>query len=89
MSPRHHSQRKDEPMPKMIPAPRLLVFAVIELSMVFRTASVASNASRAGAREMAATYPNATVAQRPGVLTRVALVVEEALRDRSKTDTPQ
>ena len=73
----------------MLPFLALLVFAVVELSMVFRTASVASNASRAGAREMAATYPNATVAQRPGVLTRVATVVEEALRDRSRTDVPQ
>ena len=73
----------------VLPFLALLVFAVVELSMVFRTASVASNASRAGAREMAATYPNATVAQRPAVLTRVATVVEEALRDRSRTDVPQ
>ncbi len=73
----------------VLPFIALLVFAVVELGMVFRTASVASNASRAGAREFAATYPNATVAQRPGVLSRTALVVEEALRDRSSTDTPQ
>ena len=74
----------------VLPFVALLVFAVVELSMVFRTASVASNASRAGAREFAATYPNAgTTAQRDGVLSRVATVVEEALRDRSSTDVPQ
>ena len=72
----------------VLPFLALLVFGVIELSMVFRTATVAANASRAGAREMAATYPNATVAQRPAVLSRVATVVEEALRDRSSTDVP-
>lgn len=73
----------------VLPFLALLVFGVIELSMVFRTATVAANASRAGAREMAATYPNATVADRPLVLVRVATVVEEALRDRSSTDVPQ
>ena len=73
----------------VMPFVALLVFATVELGMVFRSATVAANASRAGAREMAATYPNATAAQRSTVLTRVALVVEEALRDRSSTDTPQ
>ena len=73
----------------VLPFLALLVFGVIELSMVFRSATVATNASRAGAREMAATYPNATVAQRPSVMLRVATVVEEALRDRSPTDVPQ
>ena len=73
----------------VLPFIALLVFAVVELGMVFRTASVASNASRAGAREFAATYPNEAAAGRPAILSRVALVVEEALRDRSSTDVPQ
>ena len=74
----------------VLPFVALLVFATVELGMVFRSATVAANASRAGAREVAATYPNAPdAAARTTVLTRVGTVVEEALRDRSRTDTPQ
>ena len=73
----------------MLPFVALLVFATVELGMVFRSATVAANASRAGAREMASSYPSATPAQQSGVLSRVTVVVEEALRDRSSTDTPQ
>jgi Flp pilus assembly protein TadG len=74
----------------VLPFVALLVFAVVELGMVFRSATVAANASRAGAREMASTFPNAPDnAARTTVLGRVGIVVEEALRDRSSTDTPQ
>jgi hypothetical protein len=74
----------------VLPFVALLVFGVIELGMVFRTATVATNASRAGAREMASSFANvADGPLRTGVVNRAALVVEEALRDRSSTDTPQ
>lgn len=63
-----------------------ILYGVVELGFMFRSASVASSASRAGARVGAAVYPDAT--DRAAAVEQVRLSVEEALRERSTTDTP-
>ena len=82
----------------VIPVVLLVVLAVFELGMMFKSATVASSASRAGARLASATYASTSpttvvgapvgTAVRSGVPALVAGAVTEALRDRNSGDTP-
>ena len=80
----------------MLPVVLLVVFAVLEFGMLYRSATVTSSASRAGVRLAAATYAAAPAvgsgtAENPdkrGVADLVASAVAEVLRERQSGDTP-
>ena len=79
----------------ILPILLLIVFAVLELGMMYKSATVASSASRAGVRLASSTYalaPNsggtAANPDKRGVADIVAGQVTETLRDRNTTDTP-
>jgi Flp pilus assembly protein TadG len=67
----------------------LLVFGIVELGFLFRSASVAVGASRSGARIAAANYGSALDAtQQSTVLSNVQLTVESELQSKAAVDTP-
>lgn len=67
----------------------ILVFGIVEIGFLFRSASIVNGASRSGARLAAANYGSATTsAQKSSVLDNVRLSVEEDLKARSGVDTP-
>jgi hypothetical protein len=75
----------------VIPVAITLVLGIIEVGWLFRSASVATNSARAGARLAASQFPLAhgagpTPAQ---VADQVRLSVEEELQARSNADLPQ
>lgn len=64
----------------------IILYGTVELAFMYRSGTAANTASRAGARLAAATYGDA-----PNKLTagdQIRISVEEALRQRSSTDTP-
>jgi hypothetical protein len=80
----------------VVPIVILIVLAVFELGMMFKSATVANTATRAGARLASSTYALAPTtggtADNPnkrGVADLVASAVTEVLRDRQSGDTPQ
>jgi len=81
----------------LLPVVLMIVFAILELGMMFKSATVASSASRAGVRLASATYAPAPAGgagtadnpDKPGVGGLVASAVAEVLRDRQAGDTPQ
>jgi hypothetical protein len=98
-APRHRQERGAALIEAalLIPVLLLIVFAVLELGMMFKSATVTSSSSRAGVRLAAATYAPAPAvgsgtAENPdkrGVGDLVASAVAEVLRDRQSGDTPQ
>lgn len=67
----------------------LLVFGIVELGFLFRSASVANTSTRSGARLAASQYASATTsALQLNVVDNVALTVERDLSSRGSTDTP-
>ena len=65
-----------------------VVFGIIELGLLFDTATVTSNATRSGARLASANYAAATAAERPAVVDTVRLSVEESLNGLRGNVTP-
>jgi len=67
----------------------IMVFGIVELGFLFRSASIVNSASRSGARLAAANYGSATTsAQQTSVLDNVRLSVEQDLTARAGGDTP-
>lgn len=67
----------------------LLVFGIVELGFMFRSAAVTNTSTRTGARLAASQYGSATTsASRLNVVDNVALTVERDLSSRGSTDTP-
>ncbi|MEY2403277.1 MAG: hypothetical protein QOD38_828 [Acidimicrobiaceae bacterium] len=73
----------------ILPFLALLVFGIVELGFLFRSATIVSSSTRAGARLAAAQYAGAkTAADRTTVLDNVRQTVEKDLQSRGSTDTP-
>src|SRR5689334_4406945 len=73
----------------VLPFLALMVFGIVELGFLFRSASVAVSATRSGARLAAANYGSTTSASdRTSVLTNVRLTVEKDLQSKATGDTP-
>jgi Flp pilus assembly protein TadG len=67
----------------------LMVFGIVEVGFLFRSASVANTSSRNGVRLAAAQYGSAKdAAAQLNVLLAVKATVEKDLSNRSSTDTP-
>ncbi len=67
----------------------IMVFGIVELGFLFRSAAVANTSTRSGARLAASQYGSATNATSQGnVVDNVALTVERDLANRGGTDTP-
>jgi hypothetical protein len=73
----------------ILPVLMVMVFGIIEMGLLFDTATVTSNSSRAGARLASANYGEpANDAGRSAVLENVRLTVEEALNGLRGNVTP-
>jgi Flp pilus assembly protein TadG len=68
----------------------LMVFGIVELGFLFRSAAVTNSATRSGARLAAAQYGSATNStERATILLNVRQTVEKDLLSKSTVDTPQ
>jgi Flp pilus assembly protein TadG len=67
----------------------LMVFGIVEVGFLFRSASVANTSSRSGVRLAAAQYGSAkNPAAQTNVLIAIRLTVEKDLTNRASVDTP-
>jgi hypothetical protein len=66
----------------------LMVFGIVELGFLFRSASVVTSSTRSGARLMSAQYGSATVVDQPTIISAVRQTVEKDLSNRAFDDTP-
>ncbi|HEV3225563.1 MAG TPA: TadE/TadG family type IV pilus assembly protein [Acidimicrobiales bacterium] len=67
----------------------IMVFGIVELGFLFRSASVVTSSTRSGVRLMAAQYGSATTSgNQANVLTAVRQTVEKDLSNRASDDTP-
>jgi len=67
----------------------VLVFGIVELGFLFRSAAVTNTATRSGARLAASQYGSATTsALQLNVVDNTALTVERDLASRGSSDTP-
>jgi hypothetical protein len=73
----------------IVPFLVILVFGIVELGFLYRTASIVNSSSRSGARLAAAQYSGAQTAPTQNtVVENVRLTVEKDLQSRATTDTP-
>ena len=73
----------------VLPLLALMVFGIVELGFMFRSASIVNSSSRSGARLAAAQYSAAqTSATQAIVVDNVRQTVEKDLQSRGGTDTP-
>jgi hypothetical protein len=74
----------------ILPFLALLVFGIVELGFLLRSATIVSSASRSGARLAAAQYAGAQdPASQATVIDNVRQTVEKDLQSRGSTDTPK
>lgn len=78
----------------VFPVVILIIFGIIELGYLFRSASVVNSASRSGARVASTLYPAAscaacTAADQAAALQEVRKTVEQDLAAKGGDDTPQ
>ena len=73
----------------ILPFLAIMVFGIVELGFLFRSATVVSSSSRSGARLAAAQYAGAqTAPAQATVVDNVRQTVEKDLQSRGATDTP-
>jgi Flp pilus assembly protein TadG len=73
----------------VLPIVVLMIFGIVEIGFLFRSATIVSTSSRSGARLAAAQYGGAsTVASQDNVMDNVRLTVEKDLTSRASDDTP-
>ena len=73
----------------MLPIVVLMIFGIVEIGFLFRSATIVSTSSRSGARLAAAQYGAAsTSAAQNNVMDNVRLTVEKDLTSRASDDTP-
>ena len=73
----------------ILPFLAIMVFGIVELGFLFRSATVVSSSSRSGARLAAAQYAAAqTAPAQATVVDNVRQTVEKDLKSRGATDTP-
>jgi Flp pilus assembly protein TadG len=73
----------------VLPFLALMVFGIVELGFLFRSATIVNNSTRSGARLVASQYGSAkTSANQLNVVDNAALTVEKDLASRGGTDTP-
>ncbi|MEY2451029.1 MAG: hypothetical protein QOD92_603 [Acidimicrobiaceae bacterium] len=73
----------------MLPFLALMVFGIVELGFLFRSATVVNNSTRSGARLVASQYGSATsTITQLSVMDNAALTVEKDLASRGGTDVP-
>jgi hypothetical protein len=73
----------------VLPFLALMVFGIVELGFLFRSATVVNNSTRSGARLVASQYGSATTtATQVNVMDNAAVTVEKDLASRGGSDTP-
>ena len=73
----------------ILPVLVLMVFGIVEIGFLFRSATIVSTSSRSGARLAAAQYGSAgTTTAQNTVMDNVRLTVEKDLTSRAGVDTP-
>ena len=73
----------------VLPFLAVMVFGIVELGFLYRSAAVVNSATRSGARLAAAQYAGAqTAGTQDIVVDNVRLTVEKDLQSRATTDTP-
>ena len=73
----------------MLPVVVLLIFGIVEIGFLFRSATIVSTSSRNGARLASAQYGSQkTVANQNSLMDNVRLTVEKDLTSRAAVDTP-
>ena len=73
----------------ILPFLAIMIFGIVELGFLYRSASIVNSSSRSGARLAAAQYSGAqTSATQNIVVDNVRLTVEKDLQSRATTDTP-
>lgn len=73
----------------VLPFLALLIFGIVEIGFLIRSAAVTSSASRSGARLVAAQYGSArNSTEQLNVVDNAALTVEKDLASRGSSDTP-
>jgi hypothetical protein len=74
----------------VLPIVVLMVFGIVEIGFLFRSATIVSTSTRSGARLAAAQYGSATTPEAQlAVIDNVRLTVEKDLVSRAGVDTPQ
>jgi hypothetical protein len=73
----------------VLPFLALMVFGIVELGFMFRSASVVTSSTRSGARLMSAQYGSAKPADQPTIISAVRQTVENDLINRAPVDTPK
>jgi hypothetical protein len=73
----------------VLPVVVLMIFGIVEIGFLFRSATIVSTSSRGGARLAAAQYGSATTTSAQNtVMDNVRLTVEKDLVSRAGVDTP-
>lgn len=73
----------------ILPFLALMVFGIVELGFLFRSATIVNTSTRSGARLVASQYGSATtLADQLSVMDNTALTVEKDLSSRGSVDTP-
>jgi len=72
----------------ILPFLALMVFGIVELGFLFRSASVVTSATRSGARLMSAQYGSAKPGDQPTIIAAVRQTVESDLGNRASVDAP-
>lgn len=73
----------------MLPVVVLLIFGIVEIGFLFRSATIVSTSSRNGARLASAQYGSQkTLANQNSLMDNVRLTVEKDLTSRAGVDTP-
>jgi len=73
----------------ILPFLALMVFGIVELGFMFRSASVVTSSTRSGARLMSAQYGSAKPADQSTIISAVRQTVENDLTNRAPVDTPK
>lgn len=73
----------------ILPVLAVMIFGIVELGFLYRSAAIVNSSSRSGARLAAAQYSGAqTSGTQAIVVDNVRLTVEKDLQSRAATDTP-
>ncbi len=72
----------------ILPLIALIVFGIVEVGFLFRSATVVNSATRSGARLAAAQYGAASPGNQLATMNNVVATVEKDLESRGSTDTP-